>query len=66
VLLNAQVNRTFGHLEIYAGGENLTGYVQHHPIIAAENPWSPYFDGSQIYAPTNNQRVYLGVKWWIE
>lgn len=66
VLLNAQVNRTFGRLEIYAGGENLTGYVQHHPIIAAENPWSPYFDGSQIYAPTNNQRVYLGLKWWIE
>lgn len=66
VLLNAQINRSFRQWEVYAGGENLTGYVQHHPIIASDDPFGPYFDGSQIYAPTNNIRIYAGIKWWIE
>ncbi len=65
-LLNAQVNRTFKTFEVYAGGENLTNYVQHHPIIAAEDPWSQYFDASQVYAPMSKMRVYVGVKWWLD
>lgn len=63
-LLNAQVTRKFGsNLEIYGGCENITGYQQHHVIIAANNPASPYFNGSQVWAPMMRQVGYLGLRW---
>jgi outer membrane receptor protein involved in Fe transport len=60
---NAQVTRRFGKkFEIYVGGENLNGFQQHAAIIAAEAPNSPYFNGSQIWAPIMGQVAYLGVR----
>ncbi|HRI59065.1 MAG TPA: TonB-dependent receptor [Saprospiraceae bacterium] len=60
---NAQVTRRFGKkFELYLGGENLTGYQQHAAIIAANEPNSPYFNGSQIWAPLMGQVAYLGVR----
>ncbi len=60
---NAQVTRRFGkNLEIYIGGENLNGFQQHNAIIAAREPNSPYFNGSQIWAPIMGQTAYLGVR----
>ena len=66
MLLNASINRKFKYLELYGGGENLTDYTQHDPIIAAENPSSPYFDATQVYAPLMGTRFYLGLRWWID
>lgn len=63
-LLNAQVTRKFGqNIELYAGCENITGYQQHHAIISADNPGSPFFNGSQVWAPMMRQVGYLGVRW---
>lgn len=60
---NGQVSRRFGkNLEIYVGGENLAGYQQHNAIIAANEPDSPYFNGSQIWAPTMGTVAYLGLR----
>ena len=60
---NAQVTRRFGKkLEGYLGGENLTGYQQHHAIIAAREPDSPYFNGAQIWGPMMGPVVYLGLR----
>ncbi len=60
---NAQVTRRIGKkLEIYAGGENLNGYQQHNAIIAANEPDSPYFNGSQIWAPMMRQLGYVGLR----
>lgn len=60
---NAQVTRRFGKkIEVYAGGENLNGFQQHNAIIAANEPNSPYFNGSQIWAPIMGQVAYLGVR----
>ena len=60
---NAQVSRRFGKkLEIYVGGENLNGFQQHHAIIAANEPESPFFNGSQIWAPMMRQVAYLGIR----
>lgn len=36
--LSAQVTRFFRFWSIYAGGENLTGFKQKNPIIAANDP----------------------------
>lgn len=61
-LWNAQITRAWKKLEIYAGGENLTAYRQHHAIIAADDPWSPYFNGSQVWAPMMGPVGYVGVR----
>ncbi len=63
-LWNAQVTRKFGNnIELYAGCENITGYQQHNAIISAEDPSSPYFNGSQVWAPMMRQVGYLGLRW---
>ncbi|MCC6411591.1 MAG: TonB-dependent receptor [Saprospiraceae bacterium] len=61
-ILNAQITRHWPKFEIYVGGENLTGFQQHNAIIAANDPWSPYFNGSQIWGPMMRQVGYVGVR----
>jgi hypothetical protein len=63
-LWNAQITRKIGDKwEIYGGCENITGYQQHHAIIAANEPESPYFNGTQVWAPMMRQIGYLGVRY---
>lgn len=63
-LLNAQATRKFGqNIEVYAGCENITGYQQHHAIISANDPASPFFNGSQVWAPMMRQVGYVGIRW---
>lgn len=63
-LWNAQITRKINSkIELYAGCENITGYQQHHVIIAADQPDSPFFNGSQVWAPMMRQVGYLGVRW---
>jgi len=62
-LWNAQVTRKLNKKwELYAGCENITGYQQHHAIIAANEPDSPFFNGAQVWAPMMRQIGYLGVR----
>ena len=64
---NAQITRYIGKkLEIYAGGENLNGFQQHNAIIAANEPDSPYFNGSQIWGPMMRQVGYVGLRYSIQ
>ena len=60
---NLQITRHLNKkFDLYIGGENLTNYQQHQAIIAANDPTSPYFNGSQIWAPTMGAVGYLGVR----
>ncbi len=61
-LWSAQITRTWERFEIYIGGENLTGIQQHHAIIAADDPQSPFFNGSQLWAPIMGPIVYAGIR----
>jgi outer membrane receptor for ferrienterochelin and colicin len=64
--LNAQVAFFVKeNLEFYAGGENLTGYMIHHPIYLSENPSSELFDASQVYGPMFGANYYVGLRWRI-
>jgi outer membrane cobalamin receptor len=64
--LNAQVSFfAKENLEFYAGGENLTGYMIHHPIHLSENPSSEFFDASQVYGPMFGANYYVGLRWRI-
>jgi outer membrane receptor for ferrienterochelin and colicins len=61
-LVNAQVNKNFKFFEIYAGVENLLDFTQENPIIAADDPFGPYFDTSFIWGPTRGREVYAGFR----
>ena len=60
--LNAQVTRWFRHFSIYVGGENLTGRRQHHPIIAADEPWGNRFEPTLVWGPVTGAMAYLGIR----
>ena len=64
--LNAQVSFfARENFEVYAGGENITGYMIHHPIHLSENPNSEFFDASQVYGPMFGANYYVGLRWRI-
>ncbi len=62
---NAQVTHTFrSGMAVYLGGENLTGFRQPNPIVAADNPFGPDFDaGSRVWGPVTGRMVYVGVRY---
>jgi len=62
VMMFAQLKRKFDKYEIYAGVENITGYRQKHPILAWDDPFSPYFDSTIIWGPTLGRRFYIGFR----
>jgi outer membrane receptor for ferrienterochelin and colicins len=66
VIINAQITKYFKHWNIYAGGENLTNFVQHHPIIAADDPFGQYFDASQVWGPVIGRKFYAGLRYYIK
>lgn len=61
--LNVQGTFRWKTLDLYAGCENLFGFVQPNPIISAENPFGPYFDISSVWGPTRGRELYAGVRW---
>jgi hypothetical protein len=64
-LMNAQVTKTFGNkfpIDVYLGSENITNYYQHNAIIAADQPFSPYFDASLIWGPISGRSYYMGAR----
>lgn len=64
--LSAQVTYKHKKWDFYIGGENLTNYRQHHPIIDAENPFGTYFDATRIWAPVMGINIYAGFRFVIE
>ena len=62
--LNAPVSRAFrSGWEVYLGGENLTGFRQTDPIVAANDPFGPSFDaGARVWGPITGRMVYVGFR----
>lgn len=62
--LNAQVSRSFRNgLELYIGGENLTGFRQTNPIVGANAPFGLDFDAaSRVWGPITGAIVYAGFR----
>jgi len=65
-LMSGQVTKFFNLLDIYAGVENISDYVQDNPIIDAENPFSETFDAAQIWGPIMGRRFYIGLRYRFE
>lgn len=64
-IVHTQITRRFKNLEIYVGAENLTGYVQHHPIIAGDDPYGTYFDAGRVWGPLTGRMLYAGLRYTI-
>lgn len=62
IYMLGQVTRKFKHFEIYGGVENITGYVQPHPVIGYDAPFSQAFDASVVYAPLMGRLYYVGLR----
>jgi outer membrane receptor for ferrienterochelin and colicins len=61
-IMNAQITRNFKKWNIYIGSENLTNFMQHNPIIAADDPFGDYFDSSLIWGPVHGRKIYAGFR----
>ncbi|HWK99611.1 MAG TPA: TonB-dependent receptor, partial [Parapedobacter sp.] len=66
--MNAQVSKTIGKvrpIDLYIGGENLTNFFQQHPVLAADQPFSEFFDTSMLWGPLTGRMFYAGVRFSI-
>lgn len=63
--MNAQISKSFGKVrpvDIYVGGENLTNFFQRDPILAADQPFSEFFDASMVWGPISGRMFYAGIR----
>lgn len=65
-IMNAQVTKFFRKWSIYAGCENIGDFMQHHPIIGANDPWGSSFDSSKIWGPVHGRKFYVGIRFGLE
>lgn len=66
VRLNAQVTYKYRRWDWYLGGENLGNFRQQVPIIAAADPFGPYFDASMNWGPIQNRMIYAGFRFTLK
>ncbi|MFI5133626.1 MAG: carboxypeptidase-like regulatory domain-containing protein [Chitinophagales bacterium] len=69
ILMNAQVSKTIGKnhpFDVYVGGENLTGFYQKDAVIAADQPFSQYFDASLVWGPVAGRMIYIGWRYKLK
>lgn len=61
-IVNLQITKYFKKWNIYAGVENITDFVQDKPILASNDPFGPYFDGSMVWGPIIGRKFYAGLR----
>ncbi len=64
-IINAQITKNFKIWSLYLGVENLTNFTQANPILAANQPFGEYFDGSLIWGPLHGRKIYIGMRFGI-
>lgn len=62
IQVSGQVTHKFKNLDVYLGGENLTGFIQEDPIIAASEPFGEHFDAAMTWGPIIGRRIYIGIR----
>jgi outer membrane receptor for ferrienterochelin and colicins len=65
-IFHGQITRRWNNIDIYVGGENLTNFKQHNPIIAYDNPYGEHFDASMIWGPIMGRMFYMGLRYSIQ
>ena len=68
-LMGAQITRSLGKtnpVDFYIGVENMGNYFQKDVIIAADQPFSTYFDASLVWGPVSGRIFYTGLRFKIK
>jgi outer membrane receptor for ferrienterochelin and colicins len=65
-LMNAQISRDLKRWSVYLGVENITNYTLSNPIVAASEPFSPYFDSSMVWGPIFGRMAYAGFRYRVK
>lgn len=65
-MIGAQITHVYKKFDFYLGGENLANYRQKDPIIDADQPFSPYFNATRVWAPIFGMNVYFGIRYKID
>ena len=69
MIMNAEITKTLGKqhpVDIYIGAENLGNYIQEKPILAADQPFGPYFDAALIWGPVTGRMLFAGCRYKIK
>ncbi len=67
VMMNAQVTKDIGaKWSVYLGVENLTNFKLSNPIVAANDPFGPYFDSSMVWGPVFGRMYYGGFRYRVK
>ena len=66
VTMNMQVTKRFKWFDLYFGAENLTNFRQKNAIIAANDPYGPFFDASLVWGSTMGINPYLGLRYKLK
>lgn len=71
-LLYLQVTKRFRGVDVYIGGENLTGFRQKDLLLGGRDaatglvsPHQPSFDASAVWGPVMGARFYAGVRFTL-
>ncbi|MFN3839714.1 MAG: TonB-dependent receptor domain-containing protein [Cyclobacteriaceae bacterium] len=66
-LMSAQITKDLkSRWSFYVGVENLNNFVLSDPIIAADQPFSPYFDASLVWGPVFGRMAYAGFRYRVK
>jgi outer membrane receptor for ferrienterochelin and colicins len=69
MVIGAQVTKSIGKtnpIDFYVGAENIGNYFQRDVIVAADQPFSPYFDASLVWGPVSGRMFYAGLRFKIK
>lgn len=64
-MLYAQITRKFRGVDVYVGGENLTGFRQEDAILGADNPFGYDFNASCVWGPLTGAKFYAGLRFTL-
>jgi len=65
-VLNSQISYRMKKLSFYIGAENMLNVIQQNAIISADDPFGPYFDATQLWAPISGINIYAGLHFDIK
>lgn len=69
IIMGSQVSKTLNKkhgFDVYLGAENLANFFQRDVIIAADQPFSSYFDASMVWGPVSGRMFYAGFRYKIQ
>lgn len=65
--MNAQITKDIkDKWSVYLGVENLNNFTLDNPIVAADQPFSQYFDTSLVWGPIFGTMAYAGFRFRIK